>query len=603
MEVARRASSPDPRPLLRGAAALALFLLASMQAAVPAAHAEPTKTLRVAFPVAETGFDPQAIADNYSSMIAAAIFEPLLTYDYFALPARLVPAAAEALPEVSPDLTTYTIRLKKGLRFADDPAFGGRSREVTAQDYVYSWKRLLDPKVRSYFVHVFENRLVGGDAAIAAARRSGAFDYDAPIEGLAAIDRYTIRVRFAEPYFGFRHWLTSVTFAAVAREVVERHKDASNRVAEHPVGSGPYRLVEWRRSQKIVLEANPNWRDLRYPAPVDAADRGIAGTLPGRKLPLVPRVEIAIIEEPQPRLLSFERGEIDIVDLPNDLAPNVLHGNALKPSYLQRGIVQHRMLEPSLNFTYFNLDDPVVGGYAPDKVALRRAMILGYDRDAEIRILRNGQATPATQISPPWTEGYDPKRPPLQKYDPAGARALLDRFGYQDRDGDGYREMPDGKPLVVEKASTPNATDRASDELWKKSMDAIGVRMMFVKQKWPDLVKMAEAGKLQMWGLGWIVSIPDPDSAYALLYSKQIGMMNDARLRLPEYDRLYEASRRLPDGAERTALYGKMTDLMNAYGVWEVGPSRYSSWLTQPRLKGFKRHPFVQHRWEYYDVE
>src|SRR5690606_22965658 len=139
------------------------------------------------------------------------------------------------------------------------------------------------------------------------------------------------------------------------------------------------------------------------------------------------------------------------------------------------------------------------------------------------------------------------------------------------------------RPLAVEKASTPNATDRASDELWKKSMDAIGVRMTFLKQKWPDLVKMAEAGRLQMWGLGWIVSTPDPDSAYALLYSKQIGMMNDARLRLPEYDRLYEASRRLPDGAERSALYAKMTDLVNAYGVWEIGPSRISNWLVQPR--------------------
>ncbi|MEO8486379.1 MAG: ABC transporter substrate-binding protein [Betaproteobacteria bacterium] len=581
---------------------MAVALVAALVAPSIAA-AQPTRTLRVAFSVAETGFDPQVIPDTYSSMIASAIFEPLYTYDYFALPAKLAPAAAEALPEVSADLTTYTIRLKRGLRFADDPVFGGKPREVTAQDYVYSWKRLLDPKVRSYFVHVFENRLVGGDEAIARARKSGSFDYDAPIAGLVAVDRTTIRVRFTEPYFGFRHWLTTVTFAAVAREVVDKHKDASNRVAEHPVGSGPYRLAEWRRSQKIVLEANPLWRDLRYPAAVDAADRPIAAGLTGRKLPLVPRVEITIVEEAQPRLLSFERGEIDMVDLPNDLAPNVLDGDVLKPAYAKRGIGHTRMLEPALNFTYFNLDDPTVGGYTPEKIALRRAMIMGYDRDTEIRVLRNGQATPATQVSPPWTEGYDTKRAPLQAFDPAGARALLDRFGYKDRNGDGYRERPDGKPLVVEKASTPNATDRASDELWRKSMDAIGLRMTFVKQKWPDLVKMAEAGKLQMWGLGWILTIPDPDSTYALLYSKQVGMMNDARLRLPEYDKLYEASRRLPDGAERDALYAKMTDLMSAYGVWEVGPSRYSNWLTQPRLKGFKRHPFLQHRWEYYDVE
>ena len=591
----------DPRPApQRKLAAAALAVTVAIAAPPPAQAA---KAIRVAFPVAETGFDPPAITDNYSSTIAQAIFEPLYTYDYFARPAKLAPAAADGLPEVSADLTTYTIRVKKGLRFADDPAFGGKPRELTAADFVYSWKRLLDPKVRSYFVHVLENRLVGGNEAIAAARKSGAFDYDAPIEGLTALDRYTIRVTFNQPYYGFRHWLTTVTFAPVAREVVERYRDASNRVAEHPVGTGPYRLAEWRRSQRIVLESNPAWRDVRYPAPSAPEDAPIAKGLTGRRLPLVPRVEIAIIEEPQPRLLAFESGEIDMVDLPGDLAPNVLDGDRLKPSYAKRGITLSRQLEPALNFTYFNLDDPVVGGYSQEKIALRRAMIMGYDRDSEIRLLRNGQAVPATQISPPWTEGYDPKRPPLQKYDPAAARALLDRFGYKDRDGDGYRELPDGRPLAVEKASTPNATDRASDELWKKSMDAIGVRMTFVKQKWPDLVKMAEAGRLQMWGLGWIVSTPDPDSAYALLYSKQIGMMNDARLRLPEYDRLYEASRRLPDGAERDAIYAKMTDLVNAYGVWEIGPSRISNWLVQPRVRRYKRHPFLTYRFEYYDVE
>ena len=535
---------------MKGIRRLAAALAATVLLAVaPAAGAQPAKAIRVAFPVAESGFDPQALGDNYSSLIATAIFEPLLSYDYFARPAKLVPAAAASLPEVSADLKTYTIRLRKGLRFADDPAFGGKPREVTAHDYVYSWKRLLDPKVRSYYVHLFENRLAGGDEAIAKARASGAFDYDAPIAGLVAVDRYTIRATFTEPYYAFRHWLTTVTLAAVAREVVDKHKDASNRVADHPVGSGPYRLAEWRRSQKIVLEANPLWRDARYPAPVDAADQPIAAGLAGRKLPLVPRVEITIVEEPQPRLLSFERGEIDLLELPSDLAPNVLDGATLRPEYVKRGIGHSRMLEPAINFTYFNLDDPVIGGYTKERVA------------------------------------------------------LLDRFGYEDRDGDGFRETPDGKRLVVEKASTPNATDRISDEIWKRSMDAIGVRLTFHKQKWPDLVKMAEAGKLQMWGLAWILTIPDPDSTYALLYGKQVGMMNDARLRLPEYDQLYEASRRLPDGAERNALYAKMADLMNAYGAWTVSPSRYASWLTQPRLKGYKRHPFIQHRWEYYDVE
>ncbi len=587
---------------MRTLLALVVLSVTALATAAPAAAADMPGTLRVAFPVAESGLDPQAVGDNYSTIIARAVFEPLYEYAYFGAAAKLAPAAAAALPEITDEGRTFTLKLKHGLRFADAPEFKGRPRELTAQDFVYSWKRLLDPKVRSYYVHVFENRLAGGDAAIAAARASGSFDYDAPLEGLVALDRYTIRVRFTEPYYGFQHWLTTVTFAPVAREVVEAHKDASNRVMEHPVGTGPYRVAEWRRSQKIVLEANPAWRDVRYPAPVSPADAAIAKGLTGRRLPLTPRVEVSMIEESQPRVLAFESGELDLLAIPPDLAPNMLDVDKLKAAYAKRGITLHRELEPALAFTYFNMENPVVGGYTPAKIALRRAMLLAYDQPSEIRVLRNGQAVPATQMSPPWTEGYDPSRKPPQAYDPAAARALLDKFGYRDRDGDGYREMPDGKTFTIEKASTPNAQDRTLDELWKRSMDAIGIRMTFVKQKWPDLVKMAEAGKLQVWGLGWILGTPDPDTCYALLYSKQITMMNDARFALPEYDRAYEASRRLPDGPARNALYRKMTDLMIAYGVWELGTFRYANWVTQPWLKGYKQHPFRSHEWEYYAI-
>ena len=268
----------------------ALAILLAAAAAPALAAPDMNKVIREVFPAAETGFDPAAVHDLYSGTIVQGIFETLYTYDYLARPSKLVPLTADAMPEVTDEGRTWTIRLKKGIRFADDPAFGGRPRELTAADFVYSWKRLLDPKVRSYFVHVFENRLVGADEAIAAARKSGAFDYDAPIEGLKALDRYTIRVTFNQPYYAFRHWMTTVTFAPVAREVVERHRDASNRVAEHPVGTGPYRLAEWRRSQRVVLEANPAWRDARYPAANAPEDAPIAKGLAGRKLPLVPRV-------------------------------------------------------------------------------------------------------------------------------------------------------------------------------------------------------------------------------------------------------------------------------------------------------------------------
>ena len=569
------------------------------------AHAtDMSKTLRVAFLTAETGFDPQAIGDDYSDAICRAIFDPLYRYDYFARPVRMIPNTAESLPEITDGGRTYTIKVKPGIYFAADPAFGGKKRELTAADYVYSIKRILDPKVRSYDLYMFEGRLVGADELLARARKSGALDYDERLEGLQALDRYTLRIRFKQPEYSFKWWLATRNLAAVAREVVDKYGDASHRVMENPVGTGPYKLKSWVRGQKIVLEANPDFRDMRYPAPTtgDPADIAIAKGLVGQKLPLVGNVEVSIIEEAQPRLLTFDSGRSDYLLVPSSLVTNVLDGDKLKPELAKRGVVLHRGIEPSLDFFFFNLDDPVVGGYTPAKIALRRAMSLGYDRDSAIRLLVNGQALPATQPIPPGLFGHDAAAVAMKSYDPDAARLLLDKFGYKDRDGDGYRENPDGTPLTIVKGSTPDAAARASDELWKRNMDAIGVRITFLKNKWPELNKMTEAGQMMMWGLGWISAIPDGETYYSYLYSKNIGTSNDARLRLPEYDRLYEQARALPDGPERTAQFRRLTALIYGYAPWIMAQYPYSNWLAQPWLRGYKFNPFVRHQWEYYDL-
>jgi len=185
----------------------------------------------------------------------------------------------------------------------------------------------------------------------------------------------------------------------------------------------------------------------------------------------------------------------------------------------------------------------------------------------------------------------------------AAARALLDRFGYKDRDGDGYRETPDGKPLLITKANTPAAIDRVDNELWKKCMDAIGIRMVFFTQKWPELNKMSEAGQLQMWGLSWLSNSPDGDAFASPLYSKNIGTSNDARFRLPAYDRAYEASLNLPDGPARTALYRSMSEAVLNYAPWMIDLNAYASVLAQPWLKGYKQNPFLRNQWKYYDVD
>lgn len=583
----------------------ALFMGAAMAISpMETGATDMNKTLRIAFATAENGFDPQVIYDVYSADICRSIFDTLYTYDYFSRPVRIVPNTAAGPMEITDGGRTYTVRVKPGIYFAADRAFKGR-RELVAEDYVYSIKRIFDPKVRSYWLYVFEHRLAGLDALLERARKTGRFDYNAKIEGLQAIDRYTLRIHFTEPFYTFGHWLTFYGSAAVAREVVEANQDASNRVMEHPVGTGPYVLKEWVRGQKIILEANPDYRDERYPAAgagSDPADAPIAQANAGKKLPIVGRVEVAIIEEAQPRLLSFDSGQLDYLDVPRSLADKVLVKDKLNSAYVKRGIALHREIEPSLSFTFFNLDDPVVGGYTPEKIGLRRAITMSYDRKTDIEVLRNGQAIPATQLVPPGVPGHDPSFAARDPYDPAAARALLDKLGYKDRDGDGYREMPDGKPLTIVKASTPTNDDRTLDELWKRSMDAIGIRISFVKNKWPELNKMSEAGQLQMWNLAWLATTADGDNFASPLYGKNVGTSNDARFRLPEYDRLYDASVRLPEGPERTAIYRRMSELVIAYAPWILGLNPFESVVAQPWLKGYKQSPFFRNQWKYYDV-
>ena len=580
-----------------------LALCATLAHAQPM-WADPAKTLRVVFPVAETGFDPQATSDLYSGHVQRGIFEPLFAYDYLARPYKLVPLTAAAMPEISPDGKTWTIRVKQGVLFADDAAFKGRKRELTAQDFVFAWKRLLDPRVRSPYLWYLDGKLAGAEAVLAKAKQDGRLDYDAEIEGLKALDRHTIQLKLVEPDYVLLGYLAHAAMSAVAREVVDAYGDASGWVMANPVGTGPFRLKEWRRGQKIILEANPNFREERFPTAGEPDDAAMIARMKGKRLPQVGRIDISIIEESNPQLLAFNSRELDYANVPGDLTPNVLDAaSRLKPYYADQGVRHARMTRPSLAYMYFNMEDPVVGGYTPDKVALRRAIVMGFNVRELIDVWYQGQAIEATQPIPPVVSGHVEGMKVAVPHDPALAAQLLDRFGYKDRDGDGFRELPDGRPMTLQMGSATSGRDRARDELWKKSLARIGVRVDFIVQKWPDLLKMGRAGKLQMWPVGWITQYNEGDAFMQLLYSKNIGQSNYSRFAYPEYDELYRQTKRIPAGPERTALYRRMTDIVNAQNPWDLGVWQIENTLLRPWVDGYKKHAFHEHAWKFYDLD
>ena len=588
------------RSLLFALSVLAALMLLPAQAAAP-------KVLRYAFPTAESGFDPAQVTDLYSNTVLAHIFEAPLEYEYLAQPARMRANTAAALPDISADFRHFVFRIKPGIYFADDPAFKGQRRELTAHDYVYSLKRHYDPRWKSGKLYQLETTQIVGLSElrreVIAAKKP--FDYGREIEGLRALDRYRFEVKLAVPSPRFPQLFTDPGLTgAVAREVVEHYGD---RISEHPVGTGPFRLTEWRRSSRMVLERNPGFREVRYdehPPAGDTRREAIAARLKGRRMPMVDRIEVAVIEEPQPRWLSFLSDEQDVVErIPDQFCEQALPNNKLAPHLAKRGIQMVRYQRNDVSVSYFAMEHPVVGGYTPDKVALRRAIALAVDIEREIRLARYGQAIPAQSHVAPQVWGYDPAfKSEMSEFDRAKARALLDLYGYVDRDGDGWREQPDGTALTIEYATSPDKVFRDLYEQWDVNMRAIGVRIVPLIRQWPEHLKASRAGKLMMWGVGWSGG-PDGETFLNLGYGPNKGQSNHARFDLPAYNEAYERQRVLPDGPERAALLEEAKRLMVAYMPYKVHVHRIWTDLSQPWVTGYHRNVFVREFWKYVDVD
>ena len=604
----RARHGPPPLDAMNKRIFLSLAAAAGLAVAPAAPAANPEKVFRYAFPVAETTLDPQRVSDLYSNILNGAMFDPPLKYDYLARPLKLKPNTLTTMPEISADGLTYTMHVKPGIYFADDPVFKGKRRELVAEDYVYTIKRLMDPKLAASLLSEIEGVILGSDEALARARKDNRFDYDAPIEGLKALDRYTWQIKLTQPFYVFIYNLADCRIScAVAREVVEHYGDDTG---SHPVGTGPWRLAFWKRSSKLAFEPNPNFREEYFdgePAPDDKEGQAILAIQKGKRLPMVGRVEVYIIEEPQPRWLAFLNEEHDLLyEAPTDFANVGWPGNKLSANLRRRGIHMSQVPGLDLTYAYFNMQSPIVGGYSPEKVALRRAISLAYNTRDEIAIVRKGQAVPSEAPYSPGVAGYDPDfHTSANEYSVTKARALLDMYGYADRNGDGYREMPDGSPLVLEFASSPTSRDQQIDELWKRSMDDVGLKITFKKAKWPDLLKESYAGKLMIWQLGGAASAPDADTWLSSLYGPNAGIKgNQARFSLPAYDRLYERARTTPPGPARTKLYQELAKLVVAYAPWKINTNRILTDLWYPWVIGYRR-PAVQSTnfWKYLDID
>ncbi len=584
-----------PRRAARaGAAALLLVAAAGCRRAGPPPAAPTPRTL--VRPAARVrGFDPVRAGDAASAMAYARIYEGLLQIDYLARPYRVVPLLAGEMPEVSADGRVHVFRIRRGIHFQNDPCFvetGGRGREVTAADFVYSLKRVADLKNASPGYWAFRDRIVGLDDFRRDSGGPGPTDYDRPVEGLRALDRHTLRIELTEPYPQFLYALTLHYAAVVPREAVAYYGEA---FVNRPVGTGPFVLESWRRNYRRVYARNPRWAETGRVDRFPAGDGPEPHPAAGRPIPFLDRIVELVVADPATQWQMFLAGSLHLTGVSREVWDVVLDpGGRLRPELARRGI--RAASGPAMDVFYigFNMDDPVVGANR----ALRQALSAAFNREEWARF-HHGRVRPAAGPVPPGAEGYVALEPAFP-FDLDRARRLLAEAGYPEGiDPETGRRLQ----LTIEVADADNPELRQSTDLFVQFMDRIGVVVRPSFNNRPTFFEKVSRRQAQMFRLSWIADYPDAQNFLQLFHGPNASPgSNRANYVNPEYDRLYERFRILPPGEARDGLAERLVRIVQEDCPWIFVHHRLNLELVRGEVRHQVHHDFPFGMDKYLDV-
>jgi ABC-type transport system substrate-binding protein len=538
------------------------------------------------------GFDPTFSGELYAGIVMGEIYEGLLQYNYLERPTHVEPLLADGMPKVSKDGLTYTFKIKTGVKFHDSPAFkatDGKGRELIASDFIYSWKRLADPKNKSDMFWIFDGKVKGMTEWRDAAAKAGAADYSKPVEGLSAPDDHTLVISLIKPYPQMLYVLTLVGAMVVPHEVVDFY---GPEFLNNPVGTGPYRFKNWIHNAQIILEKNPNYHEEFYPSKGEETDKA-AGLLDdaGKRLPLNDGIVFTEAVEDQPRWLNFRKGVYDWIKIPKDNFTTVIKNGELIDELKNQGMTFSHAIDPEITYQGFNMEDPVLG----KNKYLRQAMSVAADVREVIAKFDNGMAVPAEGPIPPTILGYDPKKvSPYYHFDLEKAKSLMKKAGYPNGEGlpEFTYEMYTGSGL------------RQQAELFQEQMAKIGVKIRINVSTWPEFRDKLKSRKAQIFGLAWLADYPDAENFLQLFYSKNSSPgPNDANYVNPEYDKLYEKISVMLDSPERNRLYQKMVDIVVEDCPYIFERIRTPPILTQGWLKNYKRNLMILNYIKYYRID
>ena len=545
---------------------------------------------------AERSLDPMQQFDQASAQVVSIVFDSLLQYSYLNRPYQLEPNLLSEMPVKQKDGLTYIMKIRKGVFFHDDAAFpGGKGRELKADDVIYSIKRFADANVNTLSYVLLKGYVEGLDAFRAETRKKTAsLDYSKmPVSGLKKVDDYTVSVKFT-----FDNPLALYPFAfsgmsIMAKEVVEKY---GRDLTKHPIGTGPFYFKKYKRRGKHVLVKHEKYHQT-YPTVGIAGDKE-AGLLKdaGKKLPLIDELHLPLIEETQPAMLKFKKGQIHWIGMNKDEFNNMAVKDA-KGEFKLKGEWAKKFemyTEPYVSSFYmkFNTGDKLVG----KNKALRQAIALGMDRQGYIDLMQNGRGIALNSIVPVTINGNETVTgSKWYPFDKELAKKKLAEAGYP-----GGKGLP---PITVEYRATSKDV-RQQFEFFRSNWADIGIKVNANFQTFSNFLKKTETGNFQIADAGWGADYPDPENFYQLLYSKNKAPgPNDGNFTNAKYDELYEKSRFMVNGPERFKLFKQMNDIIKDEVPMLLVYNPLSFGLYQPSVENMKRNMMVEFPYMYLNLK
>lgn len=583
-------------PLVRKTLTTAVFVALAMASMRAVYAVQPEVVLHL--PMSTTGpnsLDPVRGSSTYDNRACGFVYESLLEYEYLHRPFKLKPCLLEEMPESFDNGKRFRFKLKKGIRFHDDPCFpDGKGREVIADDVFYSLKRMADNQNQPKGWWLLKDSIVGFDEYRDQQNEADQFDYDVPVEGMVKISDYEFEIRLNEPFYRFIYTLAMFQTAVVPREAVDHYGE---RFSRHPIGTGPYLLKHWQTASRMTFVRNPTYRLETYP---DDPGMNKDGSEPypgyqedvqlgfyddaGKPLPLNDRVQVTMYVEAQPMWLKFLNREIDYTTTDRNAYEQafIKRNRRLRQSFVDRGIRSSPV--PLLDMIYngFNMEDPDFGGYEDKKKYVRQAISLMYNYDELNAAFYSGQNLIYDGPIPAGMDGHPENHRAPKSYRGLNiqkARKLLAKAGH-----------PDGKGLPPLQFFTSRQPDSiAMAEMNKRNLAKIGIRMKIESVDFATLSERLREKRAPFFGLAWGSDYPDAENNLQLFYGPyKSPSSNNFNYDRPEFNKLYEEARVMSPCEERTQKYIQMRDMVIEDCPMIGSMARTRNYLNHSHLKNFK---------------